>query len=91
MGRNYPCLKDPTYGFKSSQNSSQIKYFSRDRTWSKGAHIDFDMISNWGKKKTYYFFVTVQTLFQGLPYIRIPIQNLSQVIADHILRSNVLL
>ena len=51
VGRNYPCLKDPTYGFKSSQNSSAIEYYTRKRVWGRGGHIDFDMISNWGKKK----------------------------------------
>ena len=50
VGKNFPCLKDPTYGYKSQQNSSAINYYSRDRTWGKGAKIDFDMISNWGKK-----------------------------------------
>ena len=50
VGKNYPCVKDPTYGYKSSQNSSTIKYNSRNRTWGISAFIDFDMISNWGKE-----------------------------------------
>ena len=49
IGRNFPCLKDPTNTMKSSQNTSRIIYEFPSRPSGKKAEVNFDMVSNWGK------------------------------------------
>ena len=48
IGRNFPCLIDPTDRMKSNQNTSRIWYQRLDRSRGGDAKITFDMLSNWG-------------------------------------------
>lgn len=49
VGKNFPCLKDPTYGYKGDQNSSEISYSLPSRKSGMDASVRFDMVSNWGR------------------------------------------
>jgi hypothetical protein len=43
VGENYPCLKDPNTGMKTSQNSSSLQI------WSFNATMSFMQLANWGE------------------------------------------
>ena len=62
VGRNFPCFADPTYGYRTSQNSTELKYSSNKRDWGDIAKFHVDMLSNWGKLSLY---VTVLLFFAG--------------------------
>ena len=49
IGRNFPCLMDPTNTMKSDQNTSRIWYQHYSRGRGGKAKVSFDMVSNWGK------------------------------------------
>ena len=49
IGRNFPCLMDPTDSMRDDQNTSRIWYQQYSRAPGNNAKVSFDMISNWGE------------------------------------------
>ena len=55
VGKNFPCVTDPTYGFTKAlsfstlQNSTALEYYYKDRQLGAKATLQFLMLSNWGR------------------------------------------
>ena len=85
IGRNFPCLMDPTNTMRDKQNTSSIWYQKFSRSRGADAKISFDMVSNWGKvvslgsvHKSIHFQVLDQWT---MIILLIPIQSKSQPIS----------